>query len=398
MIPWTRPRGAVHDLFHLLSLSDERTILLCLSEREMYVLQNWLALDLEFESRYAVTLQNKGYEQLDREHPLWPYWRMFVNEFTSEAIDMSCDLLAVLQEIRDQIETSNARLLSISQAITNKVIPDHDYGDVIEGISTAVGNLPIDNPTWATLLQALSGSLEVSNFPTQPDWPQLVGGMTDQLVDIAEPETDFTTLFSNLVAVIEATRTPPSPTVVRNSVDVSDICCPPLNELPVRDADPLDIEIVPDDPFCERSRSFAWIFSERMVWALGILKATNSFNLSMLAVYLSEFRLSLGAISQIFNSAVGNDFDIADEDLEVFRDIMFDEITCALWENVTPATGRAAMITALGNIEKPQGWPTFGNQLLWLCTTFVNLNSIYDGTYPILPQFEGYDCDALCGA
>lgn len=99
LIPYTRPRGAVHDLQHLLALSEDRCILMCLSERDLYVLQNWLALDIEFESRYALTLQYNGYEPLDKESPLWPAWLDWVRQFQIGARDMSCNIETGLEAI-----------------------------------------------------------------------------------------------------------------------------------------------------------------------------------------------------------------------------------------------------------------------------------------------------------
>lgn len=99
LIPWTRPRGAVHDLLHLLSLSDDHCILLCLSEQELYVLQNWLPLDLEFKARYAVTLQHDGYEALTDDHELVGPWLAFVRGFQTGVEDVSCNIEAGLDSI-----------------------------------------------------------------------------------------------------------------------------------------------------------------------------------------------------------------------------------------------------------------------------------------------------------
>src|SRR4030065_222044 len=103
LIPWTRPRGAVHDLLHLLSTVADHCIEICLSARELYVLQNWLPLDLEFKSRYAVTLQNSGYEPLTDDHELVGAWLNFIREFQVTVEDMSCDIGAGLTAIADAL-------------------------------------------------------------------------------------------------------------------------------------------------------------------------------------------------------------------------------------------------------------------------------------------------------
>lgn len=105
LIPWTRPRGAVHDLQHLFSLSDDRCIILCLTERELYVLQNWMALDVEFEIRYAKTIQYNGYEPLTKDDELWTSWLAFVRGFQIGVRDMTCNLQAGLESIAGAIQS-----------------------------------------------------------------------------------------------------------------------------------------------------------------------------------------------------------------------------------------------------------------------------------------------------
>lgn len=103
IIPWSRPRGAVHDLSHLLSLSSDHCILLCLSEQELYVLQNWLPLDLEFKARYAVTLQYDGYEPLTDDHDLVGLWLEFVRGFQVGVEDVSCNIETGLNSIAEAL-------------------------------------------------------------------------------------------------------------------------------------------------------------------------------------------------------------------------------------------------------------------------------------------------------
>lgn len=104
LVPYTRPRGSIHDLNHLLSLSSDRCVFLCVSEQELYVLHNWLALDLEFESRYALTLQYNGYEPLSKDSELWGSWLAFVRGFQIGARDMSCNIEAGLTAIADSLQ------------------------------------------------------------------------------------------------------------------------------------------------------------------------------------------------------------------------------------------------------------------------------------------------------
>lgn len=61
---YSQAGGAVHDLSRIEGLSAERTIPLLLSPRVLYVLTNLVNLDLAFECRWAVALQQAGYLRL----------------------------------------------------------------------------------------------------------------------------------------------------------------------------------------------------------------------------------------------------------------------------------------------------------------------------------------------
>src|SRR3972149_12937 len=103
LIPWARPRGAVHDLMHLLSLNSDHCIVVCLSAQELYVLQNWLPIDLEFKARYAITQQHAGFEPLTEDSDLYPSWLEFVRGFQVTVEDMSCDIGAGLTAIAEAL-------------------------------------------------------------------------------------------------------------------------------------------------------------------------------------------------------------------------------------------------------------------------------------------------------
>jgi hypothetical protein len=61
LVPYKRPRGAIHDLAHWLELSEGAFTVLVLSERTLYLLQNLADLDLTFSSRYASSRGEDGY-------------------------------------------------------------------------------------------------------------------------------------------------------------------------------------------------------------------------------------------------------------------------------------------------------------------------------------------------
>jgi hypothetical protein len=82
---------------------------LCISERDLYVIQNWATIDVEFLSRYALTLQFDGYEPLTEDSPMWAAWLSWVREFQVGVIDMSCNIQTGLDNIAEAIQALAAR-------------------------------------------------------------------------------------------------------------------------------------------------------------------------------------------------------------------------------------------------------------------------------------------------
>jgi hypothetical protein len=113
LIRWTRPRGAVHNVAHALSLKDVGANLLCVSDATLYVLQNWLDLDIQFRSRWADVLHENAYEPIHPDSPQWDAWVDLIHQIQSEVVDMSCDIVSVLEEIRDNIEATNTSLADL---------------------------------------------------------------------------------------------------------------------------------------------------------------------------------------------------------------------------------------------------------------------------------------------
>jgi len=97
-IRWTRPRGSVHDLVRILSLPDEYT-LLCVSKRSLAILHDLAALDVEFESRYAVEKLEGGYISLTHESELYPLFLEVIRNLQLEVMDMGCDIGTGLEQI-----------------------------------------------------------------------------------------------------------------------------------------------------------------------------------------------------------------------------------------------------------------------------------------------------------
>jgi hypothetical protein len=130
-----------------------------LSERDLYVLQNWAAFDLEFESRYALTLQFNGYEPLTKDSELWPVWLAWVRAFQIGVMDMTCNLQAGMESIAAAIQaladkeccggggsvtlpgTGNAYLPCLS------TIPDENYLPA-DPVTVEPGTPPEGFDTW----------------------------------------------------------------------------------------------------------------------------------------------------------------------------------------------------------------------------------------------------------
>lgn len=104
MIPYQSPRGSIHDLEHLATLGADRNLLLCVSERTLYVLLNLTALDVTFRKRYAEELEEGGYVPVNDGSPLYGLYQETVEAVQLEVLDMSCDLVTLLQEWIDAAE------------------------------------------------------------------------------------------------------------------------------------------------------------------------------------------------------------------------------------------------------------------------------------------------------
>jgi len=392
LIKWTRPRGAVHDLMHLLSLSDQRTFLVCLSEQELYILQNWMALDLEFESRYAVVMQHDGYEPLDRDHSLWAAWRSIINIFQTEVRDMSCDLLAVLIEIRDELAANRAAVEAISTAITNKVIPDHDYTSLLDSIGDGIGAITIPNPNWAALLADLAGTITVDGLPVPPNWTDLVESISTPLLDLADPETDWPTLVGNIVTGLQQIAAPEPPVFVQTTVQGSDICCPPLSDLAPKDVAPLEEPPEQGEFWCEICRSYALDFTDQANYLLHRLTATNTVTMSILALWMTKLLPSLAGILEVFGFVGGQVVEVISDDLDTYFADLADAFTCALYNASTPETGRTALYAAIDSGPYPENWPTFGGLALKAMVNFAALNKVYDQTWEIRADATTFEC------
>src|SRR3989304_5997891 len=81
--------NSIHDLSHISSLSDGPGIVLYVSERSLYVLQNLVAAEASFAARYATTISAAGYVPVTEEDEDWPLFQGVVNNLGLEVIKVA---------------------------------------------------------------------------------------------------------------------------------------------------------------------------------------------------------------------------------------------------------------------------------------------------------------------
>lgn len=137
LVRWTSPKGAIHSLATLQEISEQRRVLMCVSDRTFHVLLNLAALDATFRARYAAEEGKAGFVPVDESSPYWPLYLEVVENLQSEVYDMSCDVVGVLEDILDQLSAcclQQSQLLSaIASANNNEAmsiyLDDHPYYD-----------------------------------------------------------------------------------------------------------------------------------------------------------------------------------------------------------------------------------------------------------------------------
>ena len=140
-IKWSRPRGTVHNLAHALSLKDTGSNILCLSDASLYVLQNLVALDITFKSRWSDEVFQHGYNPISDDSANYEAWVDLVEQIQGEVVDMSCDIVPVLEEIRDNIALETAKLDELKTTLENQTTaldPDDTLIDDVEPILDAI--------------------------------------------------------------------------------------------------------------------------------------------------------------------------------------------------------------------------------------------------------------------
>jgi hypothetical protein len=133
-IKYGRPRGTVHDVAVALAQRDTGANILCVSDCTLYVLQNFMALDIEFKSRWAVEKLEHVYFPMTVDHADYEAWLDMIHQIQSEVRDMSCEIVPVLEEIRDNIAASTVKLTDIESELQNLIAEEADNDALIDDI------------------------------------------------------------------------------------------------------------------------------------------------------------------------------------------------------------------------------------------------------------------------
>lgn len=149
-INWDRPRGSVHNVAGALSKAESGCNILVVSDATLYVLQNWAALDLKFKSRWADEVHDKGYKPITESSGNYGDWVDLIHQIQGEVVDMSCEIVPVLEEMRDAMQVSNARLEdiraqieSLETAQTTSQTNVDDMEEIMDAINIILGGASI---------------------------------------------------------------------------------------------------------------------------------------------------------------------------------------------------------------------------------------------------------------
>jgi hypothetical protein len=168
-VAWDAPAGAIHNLAHIQGLSAERTALLCVSERVYYILLNLVAEEVGYRARYARETSNFGFVPVKEADAEWTLYQEVVEAAQTEVIDMSCDVVevleAILAEMQDCCNVQSDLLSAIASANNNQAMSD--YGEDHPYYDPPSGNVspPVDMPAfckrcWSWALDVVEANLE----------------------------------------------------------------------------------------------------------------------------------------------------------------------------------------------------------------------------------------------
>jgi hypothetical protein len=143
-----RVGGSVHDVTHLETLNPDDCHVIFLSERSLYILNNLSLGEVGYLARYA-----KQYLPGNLFVPVevGDEWEEFVrdaqNAFGLEILDMTCDIVGVLEGLVAEIQIMNATMSEISATLT--------------AMDATIGGLATTAPEWADDVEEILDAVNV---------------------------------------------------------------------------------------------------------------------------------------------------------------------------------------------------------------------------------------------
>jgi hypothetical protein len=212
VVPYEQPRGSIHNLAVLESLSSARCNLLLCSDRTMYLLHNLATLDVTFASRYAVDLLQSGYVRVESDTAEWDLYLEVVERFQEEVLDMTCDIQAGLESIADAIAGLKISCGGGGGSVGNPVfncIVDLDNDELLGPGGTSHGNPLYDDPPegYATWEEYLVYKCQAAEFIWSLERKHMVALKTFDTVTLSASIVG--PVIAGLAGVLPAAMTPP---------------------------------------------------------------------------------------------------------------------------------------------------------------------------------------------
>ena len=161
LIPYSQPRGTIHSVTSLLGLGADRCNILFVSDRTLYLLHNFAALDVTFLARYATEETEYGFRSLTEDHATYAEVLEAIELFQYEVQDMSCDIEGGLRAIADSLSeialatrgAGGGGCASVGSPVFNCIV-NLDNSELLPGDDLEQGDPEIDDPpegfeTWS---------------------------------------------------------------------------------------------------------------------------------------------------------------------------------------------------------------------------------------------------------
>lgn len=135
------PRLSSFSLAHLLSLSDEPTFLLSVSERTFYVLLNMVNLDIRDDRRWAVQYLPQGYVPVTPDTPEYQLVKDVREGAEREVYDLSQELLDLLVDIKRRVAPKDVFTLADTAVVAAGGTYNQEFGPVPDDSLWLVSNV-----------------------------------------------------------------------------------------------------------------------------------------------------------------------------------------------------------------------------------------------------------------